>query len=305
MSTPASTIPPELHELDSEEVSDNTAAEEDGDASEEDEIETLLSKEPEKSDIEESLVSLVADHHKSKQSEAGKNDLYDVMLGDAPVEAGQDDTEDTEDGDDPSVEPSKRFYKWKDPYKIYTSRESREKGSARWVNPFKSEEERQKWKAQYLPKPVYTPLYQQDSAGDSRQQGERSKGKGRNKGGHRKGKGKGKGRKGKNRNKNKNKMKDITKISVGTQSDSVPKGNDVVMAHTSSKMNPVLPTESGMSRFHTCDMLHCKGGGRCVPDKMRGGVRCQCKLGTDGEFCENGKFQILFFSMEDKARLQL
>jgi len=279
----SSSFPP-VPDVDSTENVDDDKALEDDDESE-DEIESLLDKEPEKSDVEESLMGLV---HAEEQ-----------MMGDAPTVGDDDDDDDDmnmdeEDGDDPQVD--KRLYKWKDPYQTYTSRESRE---FKWVNPYKSLEERQKIKAQYEPKPVWE-YYQQDdssqvqateapTAEPSKNKDREGKGKGRGKG--RKGKGrKGKGRK----NKNKQRMKSIVdpKFDVNThQSDSIV-NNDVLESTSSSSSSwappHAFPTEpAGGMRYQTCDELHCKGGGRCVPDRMRGGVRCQCKLGTQGQFCEN------------------
>lgn len=278
--------------------------------SKEDEIEQLLEKEPEKSDIEESLVSLATESSKPYQ---------DLMLGDGVFDvAGNDDDDevgDTEDGEDPVVD--KRLYAWKDPYKTYTSRESRE--HYKWVNPYKSLEERQKIKALYEPKPAWEYLQADDSRAvdqmtttaptdDKSEAKGKGRGRGRGRGGRRKGKGK--GRKNKNRNKSKvgdEKMKSIIPSQPSfdnsdTQSDSVP-SNDVIENTSVSKVSPALVTEEddrdfnvspAIARFQTCDQLHCKRGGRCVPDKIRGGVRCQCKLGTEGEFCENGEYNANF-----------
>ena len=58
--------------------------------------------------------------------------------------------------------------------------------------------------------------------------------------------------------------------------------------------------DGGDSRYDqvpmTCDDLHCRANGLCVPDTVTGkGVRCQCPLGTEGEVCERGKrIQIAF-----------
>ena len=104
----------------------------------------------------------------------------------------------------------------------------------------------------------------------SRQRG-RNRGKGRRKGG-REGKGR---RKGKGRGKARQRYPFLA--------DGVP----------SVKVNTVIAEETGEeaksgSKFKSCDQLRCMGGGRCVKDLMREGVRCQCKLGTDGTFCEKG-----------------
>ena len=219
-------------------------------------------------------------------------------MGDAPAMM-----EDAEDGDDPAVD--KRLYKWKDPYQTYTSRESRE---FKWVNPYKSLEERQKIEKMYKPKPIWE-YYQQDDSSQiagtesptttevDKAAKEKGKAKGRGKGR----KGKGKGRKGKGRkNKNKQRMKSIIdpNFDVNThQSDSII-SNDVLESTSSFSSLPVIPTEPAGIRFQTCDELHCKGGGRCVPDKMRGGVRCQCKLGTQGQFCETGKLSSCYFTYD-------
>ena len=42
-------------------------------------------------------------------------------------------------------------------------------------------------------------------------------------------------------------------------------------------------------KYRTCEELRCHAGGHCVPDEMRGGVRCQCQLGQTGESCEQGE----------------
>ena len=105
-----------------------------------------------------------------------------------------------------------------------------------------------------------------------RQKG-RNRGKGRGKGGRERGKGR---RKGKGRGKP---MKPYPVLA-----DGIP----------SVKVNMVLTEETGEeaklgSKYKSCDQLRCMGGGRCIKDMMRGGVRCQCKLGTDGVFCEKGE----------------
>jgi hypothetical protein len=240
---------------------------------------------------------------------------HDRMQGDAPAlmeDAEEEEEEEEEALKDPE---EKRLYKWKDPYASY-SRESRESREFKWVNPFKSEEERAKIKAQYEPKPIWE-YYQQDdssqvqatdaptttpSEDDEEEEedgGDNSKGKEKGHGKGRKGKGKGrKGRKNKNKSKSKQRMKSIIdpNFDVNThQSDSII-SNDVLASTSQYSSAPVLPTEPAGVRFQTCDELHCKGGGRCVPDKMRGGVRCQCKLGTQGQFCENGKYSTLTIS---------
>ena len=52
-------------------------------------------------------------------------------------------------------------------------------------------------------------------------------------------------------------------------------------------------SKNGKVRFRTCSELTCQARGKCVPDKLRGGVRCQCKLGTEGDFCERGKANLM------------
>ena len=42
-----------------------------------------------------------------------------------------------------------------------------------------------------------------------------------------------------------------------------------------------------------CQSVKCKRGGRCVEGTMQGGWRCQCLLGTRGEFCEEGKVVVI------------
>ena len=69
--------------------------------------------------------------------------------------------------------------------------------------------------------------------------------------------------------------------------------NDASMA---SLTNDVLETElkSKVTRppkpvkLRSCAELQCRAGGKCVPDKMRGGSRCQCPLGTGGDMCQKG-----------------
>ena len=105
-----------------------------------------------------------------------------------------------------------------------------------------------------------------------RQKG-RNRGKGRGKGGRERGKGR---RKGKGRGK--------PRKPYPVLADGIP----------SVKVNMVLTEETGEeaklgSKYKSCDQLRCMGGGRCIKDMMRGGVRCQCKLGTDGVFCEKGE----------------
>ena len=106
----------------------------------------------------------------------------------------------------------------------------------------------------------------------------RGRQKGRNRGkGRRKGSREGKGRrKGKGRGK--------PREPYPVLADGIP----------SVKVNTVLTEETGEeatsgSKYKSCDQLRCMGGGRCIKDAMRGGVRCQCKLGTDGVFCEKGE----------------
>ena len=50
-------------------------------------------------------------------------------------------------------------------------------------------------------------------------------------------------------------------------------------------------TTQAAIRFRSCDELRCHAGGRCVPDDMRGGVRCQCRLGNTGDYCERGEYE--------------
>ena len=45
----------------------------------------------------------------------------------------------------------------------------------------------------------------------------------------------------------------------------------------------------------TCKDITCEGGGVCVPDKLLGGVRCQCPLGKEGNRCEKGTKTICYF----------
>ena len=104
-----------------------------------------------------------------------------------------------------------------------------------------------------------------------RQKG-RNRGKGRRKGGRKGGKGR---QRGKGRGK--------ARPPYPYQSDGIP----------GVKVNTVIGEETGEesksnSKYRSCDQLRCMGGGRCIEDQMRGGVRCQCKLGTDGTFCEKG-----------------
>ena len=50
----------------------------------------------------------------------------------------------------------------------------------------------------------------------------------------------------------------------------------------------LLPNSRIKSKYHSCADLKCQARGVCVTDKLRDGVRCQCQLGTEGEFCEKG-----------------
>ena len=52
--------------------------------------------------------------------------------------------------------------------------------------------------------------------------------------------------------------------------------------------NLVSETVRPPIKHHSCAALRCHAGGRCVADTLRGGVRCQCRLGNAGEFCEQG-----------------
>lgn len=51
----------------------------------------------------------------------------------------------------------------------------------------------------------------------------------------------------------------------------------------------VSETSRAPVKFQSCAELRCHAGGRCVADTLRGGVRCQCRLGNAGDFCEQGK----------------
>ena len=101
----------------------------------------------------------------------------------------------------------------------------------------------------------------------------------------------GKNGRGRGGRKNKNKMKQVqnqladsaTVSQAGGMQDGTEESSNYIYDQTKSP--PV--------KFQTCEQLRCYAGGRCLPDEMRGGVRCQCMLGNSGEFCEQGK--ILFF----------
>ena len=112
--------------------------------------------------------------------------------------------------------------------------------------------------------------------------GSRRKNKDKN---NRKGKGnKGRGNKGKTTNK--------YDVNVYGTQDDMPLNDVYVKEGKIGKDKASLENEiQTISRHMTCFDLHCEGGGRCIPDEMRagGGVRCQCPLGRQGVYCEQGK----------------
>ena len=127
------------------------------------------------------------------------------------------------------------------------------------------------------------------SGEESRENNRKKPQKSKNRGNGRR---KGKGRKGKGRNKSRNKV-DIN----SEQADSADVG---LLKYRDELTNSVLEEEDLKAKvyqkapakpveFEDCSQLKCKNGGQCEEDEMKGGVRCQCKLGTEGKFCEAGK----------------
>ena len=123
------------------------------------------------------------------------------------------------------------------------------------------------------------------------QSDEKSREKSRNRGNGRR-----KGGKGRNKGKGKNKSRNKVNIIDSEQADSADLGNlkykeeltnSVLEEDLKSKGEVALPAKP--VEFEDCDNLRCRNGGRCVVDELRGGVRCQCNLGTEGKFCENGE----------------
>ena len=83
------------------------------------------------------------------------------------------------------------------------------------------------------------------------------------------------------------------------QSDSAAEdpimGNNVIPEMDENEATMTSLTPGPTAKYQKCDELVCKNGGKCVADSMRVGVRCQCKLGTGGEYCEIGMHIICFF----------
>lgn len=50
--------------------------------------------------------------------------------------------------------------------------------------------------------------------------------------------------------------------------------------------------------FWSCDQLSCQNGGQCVSTQAEGGVRCNCKLGFAGPYCNEGKLLVTQVSDE-------
>lgn len=97
----------------------------------------------------------------------------------------------------------------------------------------------------------------------------------------RKGRKKGKGRK--------------QKQAESAQADESLKSNNIIDYDSEEREpenNIMATTEKPRKIYHSCNDLLCKAGGKCVQDEMRGGYRCQCRLGAAGEFCEQGKNQV-------------
>ncbi|XP_013414404.1 pikachurin [Lingula anatina] len=60
-----------------------------------------------------------------------------------------------------------------------------------------------------------------------------------------------------------------------------------VATHDKRHENSVLSRQTKAPvKYTSCNDLDCFNGGSCVPDVLRGGVRCQCRLGFDGDYCE-------------------
>ena len=76
---------------------------------------------------------------------------------------------------------------------------------------------------------------------------------------------------------------------TGVATDSI--NNNEVWYPEEGETEGSMYTATPYPKYRTCSELPCKRGGRCVPDNMRGGVRCQCKLGTQGDYCDQGTVQ--------------
>jgi len=61
---------------------------------------------------------------------------------------------------------------------------------------------------------------------------------------------------------------------------------DIYPEQSEEQTNQLFETTSVFQKFNSCEDFRCHAGGQCIPDLMRGGVRCQCPLGNDGDFCE-------------------
>ena len=61
------------------------------------------------------------------------------------------------------------------------------------------------------------------------------------------------------------------------------------------------PAGSGV-KHKSCKELQCHAGGRCVRAVLGGGVRCQCLLGTTGDFCERGELRLMVSKYRDTTR---
>lgn len=113
--------------------------------------------------------------------------------------------------------------------------------------------------------------------------------------------GKGKGRKGKGKgrkNKPKNKIDYDVAQSDSSAAITSSSNNNNKFTSAADISNNVLPDEdykssymdSKPAKYESCNSMNCKNGGKCVPDDMLGGVRCQCKLGNEGDQCEHSKY---------------
>lgn len=114
--------------------------------------------------------------------------------------------------------------------------------------------------------------------------------------GDHKGKHKGRGnrrknnKKGRKNRKNKNKQSKVPTGLPNELADSATVSNPDPDGNEETSNYIYEETKAPPIKFRTCLDLRCHAAGRCVPDEMRGGVRCQCRLGNTGEFCEQGKW---------------
>lgn len=127
----------------------------------------------------------------------------------------------------------------------------------------------------------------------NKNRGSDDRSRGRNKSGRKNGK----GRKGKQ--KNVGIPQKLIQIPMDIQGDGTYKNSKEELENVlrkqgkgKSKVSQANENEVGVPdplvRYRSCTELICRGGGLCVPDSLRGGVRCQCPMGKEGEYCERG-----------------